>query len=274
MRESSETSQTPDAGAPRAQPYVGSSSQAMPCAVSREVGDPSAMADAPTPAPVSTSPFAAHVGAKPGAIVLVSALAGLSCFGAIGQVTKTMGWFLSQDWSWADSAIRTASYLTNLTIVLSACCFVCVLLAMTSLKRWLPEWTYRPSVVTAVTLYLAFVGCGYNLLLRGYWVPVGIRAVLNEVVHTVVPILAVVYWIFFVPRFALDARRIWLWLIYPLGYLFATLWHGHLSDFYPYPFINVERIGFDHVLRNAAGLIVGFLILMGLFLLINHRRRE
>ena len=270
MRESSETNQPSPARSPRQSRQRNALRPGASALASSNRADEGRVHEGG--APLAAPPFEPAVQATPVAVTLVVLLAGLSCFGAIGQVTKTMGWFLSQDWSWRDSAIRTASYLTNLTIVLSAFCFVAVLLAMTPLKRWLPTWCYRPSVVTAVTLYLAFVGCGYNLLLRGYWVPTGIRAVLNEVVHTIVPILAVVYWIFFVPRFALDARRIWLWLIYPLGYLFVTLWRGSISDFYPYPFINVGRIGYEQVLRNATGLILGFLVLMSLFLAINHRR--
>ncbi|MGF7191758.1 hypothetical protein JOE11_004826 [Robbsia andropogonis] len=225
-------------------------------------------------APLPTPPYESNVRLKPGAVGLVTVLAVLSCFGAVGQVTKTMTWFMSQGWSWAESAIRTASYLTNLTIALSAVCFVVVLLAMTPLKRWLPPWSYRASVITAVTLYLAFVGCGYNLLLRGHWAPTGMRAVLNEVVHTIVPILALIYWMLYVPRFTVNARRLWLWLVYPLGYLFCMLWSGSVRDFYPYPFINVERLGIERVLGNALGLVIGFLALMALFLLINHRRRR
>jgi hypothetical protein len=272
MREPTEPNQAPQTGARQPLRSRGTVRPSVSASAPDHRADQSEAGE--DAAPVATPPFDLSDRARPGAVVLVVALAGLSCFGAIGQVTRTMGWFLSQDRSWADSAIRTVSYLTNLTIILSAVCFVAVLCSMTPLRRWLPAWCYRPSVVTAVTLYLAFVGCGYNLLLRGYWVPSGIRAVLNEVVHTIVPILAAVYWICFVPRFTLDARRIWLWLIYPLGYLIATLWRGSISNFYPYPFINVGRIGYEQVLRNAAALIIGFLLLMAVFLTINHRRRN
>ena len=50
-----------------------------------------------------------------------------------------------------------------------------------------------------------------------------------------VPALAALYWMLFVPRFHLSLRRrCALWLVYPLCYLFVTLWRGSASDFYPY----------------------------------------
>lgn len=170
-----------------------------------------------------------------------------------------------------DALDRSSSYLTNLTVLLTAICFAFVAI------RWqtkIARFFRSPPVVSAIVVYMAFVGVAYNLLLRGLWVPTGSRAVLNELLHTVVPILAVVYWILFVPRFHLNVRQCVLWLFYPLLYLFVTLWRGSRSDFYPYPFINVDELGYRHVLFNSAMLVLAFLVLMGVFLLFNHRRRQ
>jgi hypothetical protein len=51
-----------------------------------------------------------------------------------------------------------------------------------------------------------------------------------------------------------------------------TLWRGSETDFYPYPFINVSELGYERVLINTLLLLVGFVLLMGVFVAINHRR--
>lgn len=121
---------------------------------------------------------------------------------------------------------------------------------------------------------MVFVGIAYNLLLRGYWTPTAFRLLLNESLHSVLPMLAALYWVLFVPRFPLRLRHCLLWLVYPLAYLGVTFWRGSLSDFYPYPFINVEQLGIRHVVVNSALLFGGFLMLMAVFVGINSRRRH
>ncbi len=99
-------------------------------------------------------------------------------------------------------------------------------------------------------------------------------ALVNETLHSVVPALAVLYWVLFVPRFHLSLRHCVFWLVYPLCYLFATLWRGSASDFYLYWFINVSELGYERVLLNSMMLVGGFLVLMSVFLVINHRRED
>jgi len=48
------------------------------------------------------------------------------------------------------------------------------------------------------------------------------------------------------------------------------LWRGAGSGFYPYPFINVKQLGYQHVLLNASGLLLSFLLLIGLLQAINR----
>ena len=49
-----------------------------------------------------------------------------------------------------------------------------------------------------------------------------------------------------------------------------TLWRGALSGSYPYPFIDVNTLGYLRVAVNASLLLVGFLGLMGLFIAVNR----
>jgi uncharacterized membrane protein len=114
------------------------------------------------------------------------------------------------------------------------------------------------------------VGIAYNLLLRYLGTPYGWREVLNEVQHSALPVLGVLYWLFCVRRFRWRMHHGVLALIYPIAYLIVTFWRGGLSHFYPYPFLNVDRLGGAVVAHNVVFLIIGFFVLMGILLLINR----
>jgi len=108
--------------------------------------------------------------------------------------------------------------------------------------------------------------------LRGHASTLRARALLTELLHTVVPLLCALYWLLFVPRFHLLLRDCLFWLVYPLCYLLMTFWRGSETDFYPYPFIDVSELGYGRVLINTMSLLFGFFLLMAVFIAINHRR--
>jgi hypothetical protein len=197
------------------------------------------------------------------------AIAVISWFALSAQVDITIGRTLANGMSLMDGLARLTSYLTNLTTLLSAACYSALAIRG---NNPVSRFFRQPQVSSAVTAYLIFVGIAYNLLLRQLWHPEGFRALVNESLHTVLPLLSAVYWIFFVPSFQSSFKRSLLWLIYPLTYLFITLWRGNSSGFYPYPFIDVRQLGYGHVLFNAAGLLLSFLLLMALLLALNRSR--
>jgi hypothetical protein len=202
-------------------------------------------------------------------LLLAACIATMAWLALAAQTDITVHRMLARGQSVFDGIERLSSYLTNLTIFAIALCFSCVAARAGSP---LGRFFRKPPVVTAVVVYIVFVGLAYNLLLRYLWTPSGYRAVLNECLHTVVPVLSVLYWVLFVPRFHLTLRKCLLWLIYPLSYLCITLWRGSTSDFYPYPFIDVGELGYPHVLFNASLLVMAFVTLMGVIVALNHRR--
>jgi hypothetical protein len=198
--------------------------------------------------------------------LLIAVLAWLA-FAA--QTDITIGRMLSRGLGVIEGIERMSIYLTNLTIFAVAVSFTCV----AARARSAPARFFRkPPVLTAVIVYMVFVGLAYNTLLRHLWTPLGYRALLNELLHTVIPLLCALYWLLFVPRFHLLLRDCLFWLVYPLCYLFMTLWRGSETDFYPYPFIDVSELGYQRVLINTLLLLFGFVLLMGVFVAINHRR--
>jgi hypothetical protein len=185
------------------------------------------------------------------------------------QTDITIGRLAVRGYGVLDAIERMSSYLTNLTVLLCAIGFTCVALRPpTPVGRFFRA----PTVVTAIVVYMAFVGLAYNLLLRHLWTPSGYRSLVNESLHTVLPILCALYWLLFVPRFHLTIRQSLLWLVYPLAYLIVTMLRGSVSAFYPYPFIDVLELGYARVLFNETLLVGAFLGLMALFIAINHRR--
>jgi len=73
-----------------------------------------------------------------------------------------------------------------------------------------------------------------------------------------------------VPKGTLRAKQVLSWLIFPLVYAGYTFAHGALSGFYPYPFLNVTKLGYPQVLLNCVLLTVGF-SLLGLFVVVIDR---
>jgi hypothetical protein len=174
-------------------------------------------------------------------VTLAAVIAVISWIAIVAQANVTIDRTLARGLTVFDGLARMSSYLTNLTALACAICFTCV--ALRRNRSALVRFFRQPTVVTAVVVYMVFVGLAYNLLLRGLWSPAPFRRLLTESLHSVLPMLATLYWVLFVPRFHLRWRHCLLWLVYPLVYLGVTFWRGSLSDFYPYPFINVETLG-------------------------------
>lgn len=207
-------------------------------------------------------------------IALSMSIALIAWLAFAAQTDITVHRMVSRGYGVMDGIERLTSYLTNLTIFTCALCFTCVACVACFTRRSPPLLRFfrHPPVVTAVTCYIVFVGFAYNLLLRHLWTPSGWRMLLNESLHTVVPLLAALYWLLFVPRFHLTLRHLLWWLVYPLGYLALTMLRGAFSDFYPYPFIDVGELGYERALINASLLVLAFMLLMAVFVAINHRR--
>ena len=124
----------------------------------------------------------------------------------------------------------------------------------------------RPSVATAITVYIIIVGVVYNIVLRPLWNPQGLQLVVDELLHSVIPVLMLAYWFAFVPKGKLGWKQFLPWMLYPLIYLVYVLIRGSLSGYYPYPFINVESLGYEKVFINC-GFVFGTFIFFSLLLI-------
>lgn len=135
-----------------------------------------------------------------------------------------------------------------------------------------------PALKGAVTLYVAITGLVYHLVLTnpasGFAIGPVERtlpdAIGNQLLHTVVPLLAVLDWLLFDERGRFRWRHALYWLAFPLGYLTFALVRGLVVDKYPYPFINVDELGYDGVSVSSLAFAVAFWILGLLFVAIDR----
>lgn len=127
-----------------------------------------------------------------------------------------------------------------------------------------------PTVSGGVVVSIVLVGVAYSVLLRHLWTPQGWQWVADELLHDVMPLVFVVYWWRCVDKGHLRARHLLYWMLYPVGYFGYTLLRGHGIGFYPYPFVDVAKLGYGQVVVNALGVLAGF-VLIGVGLILVDR---
>lgn len=133
--------------------------------------------------------------------------------------------------------------------------------------------TYRPGILSAVTVYIFMVGIVYQVLLRHIWQPKGLQLIVDELLHTINPLIVILYWYLYEEKSLVKYSQIKGWLVYPLAYLVYIMIRGSFSGFYPYPFVNVAEIGLARVLLNS-GLLTLFFIVISFLLIIIGRKTE
>jgi hypothetical protein len=125
----------------------------------------------------------------------------------------------------------------------------------------------------AAVLYMAITGVVFALLLSGMqeelqttfsWV--------DFTVHKLMPVVLVADWLLDPPRHRLPRWTVIAWLAFPAAWLTYTLIRGASVDWYPYPFVDVSRLGYDGVLARAAVLTVGFAAAAAALLWLGNRR--
>ena len=124
----------------------------------------------------------------------------------------------------------------------------------------------KPFSETAVAVYIFVVGLVYNLILRSLWKPTGLQLVADELLHVAIPVLYLIYWICFVSKVSLKWRYSFDWLLFPFFYLIYALIRGSVEGFYPYPFLDLEKLSGNRVFLNCLGLTGVFFVIGLLFI--------
>lgn len=180
-------------------------------------------------------------------------------------ITAILGWFAlaaqlyliiqNRVASVAETVIRYFSFFTILTNIIVALCVTILLVKPNS--KW-GNFFSRPVTLTAITVYITIVGIVYNVILRFLWQPQGLQYVVDELLHTIIPILFILLWVLYVPKLELKYRNALPWLLYPFLYVIYTAVRGEITGYYPYPFIDVIQLGYSKVIMNSVGLVIAF----------------
>ena len=142
--------------------------------------------------------------------------------------------------------LRYFTILTNLAVGL----------AFTRLC-WRPERP-APALFGGLTLNILLVAIVYRLLLAGTLVQTPEERFADAFLHSATPALVLLFWLMRVRRGALRYRDVGPWAAVPLIYFAYALARGTVDGIYPYPFIDVGRIGWGATLVNAALIAAGF----------------
>lgn len=165
--------------------------------------------------------------------------------------------------SLTETTIRFFSYFTILTN-----CLVALYFSVLWYKKPVSLSTRfeKAGFLTAITLYIMTVGVVYQLLLRNLWEPTGMQRIVDELLHSFIPVYVFVFWILFENKKEISWKTILSWFLYPLIYLIFILFRGYFSGFYPYPFVDVNQLGLAKVLTNCCLLFLAFTISALLFI--------
>lgn len=190
---------------------------------------------------------------------LIVLFGAITWYAVIAQYVLMMG---NRTTSVAETVIRFFSFFTILTNIIVAVYFTMLLLA----KGKARDSFERPGTLTAVTIYITIVGLVYQVALRHVWSPTGMQLVVNELLHSVIPVLVLVFWFLYENARPIRYVSILTWAIYPLLYLVYILIRGSISDFYPYHFIDVNSLGMTKTLYNSAVILILFIVISGVLL--------
>lgn len=163
----------------------------------------------------------------------------------------------------AVKSVEFFSYFTILTNMLAAAALAAPLAAPRSAFA---AWAERSGPRAAIATYLAITAVVYHTMLASQWDPQGLRKVSDTILHTITPI-----------AFLLDVamrggQGPTRWIVaakamaFPALFGVWTLAHGALTNWYPYPFMNVAKRGYPKVLLTMVEMSVAFALVALIFI--------
>jgi hypothetical protein len=117
-----------------------------------------------------------------------------------------------------------------------------------------------PLLLGGITLAILLVGIIYATLLQGLHVLSGPALVADILLHKVSPVAMALWWLLFAPRARLRWSAPWWWTLYPVAYLVYVLARGRSDGRYPYPFLDVAKLGWTQTALNVGGIALGFIL--------------
>ena len=153
---------------------------------------------------------------------------------------------------------------------------VAVLATLLALRPWRDSHLLRVLQLDALIM-ITVTGLVYAVLLGPTATLSGWQYPANSLLHQITPLVTVIVFLVAGPRGRLAWRTIPEALVLPLVWVGYTLVRGAVIGAYPYPFIDVVRLGYGQVLINVVGIAVFGVIIGAIFVAIDRwlsRRRS
>jgi hypothetical protein len=172
-------------------------------------------------------------------VTVLCAAAGIAL--SVYTATQTPGQFHSA----VARGFNTFAFFTTLSNLIVGA--TALLLAVRQDRTTTVFQTFRLTGLVAITI----TGIVYHVALSSVFDLDGVHQLGNQLVHTIVPLLAVIGWVAFGPRGLTSARIAGLSLLFPACWLAFTLIRGAVIHWYPYPFLDVTTIGYGKAILNS-----------------------
>jgi len=173
--------------------------------------------------------------------------------------------------NWGEQTIRFFSYMTIWTNILMTLSFLIPLLFS---KSRFASFFQKPVIESGIFVFALIVMVIYHFFLASIWNPEGLQRVVDISLHYIMPLLYVFYWILYGVKGHQTFKNSIVWLAYPLAYSVFVMLRGFIADWYPYPFIDVPKLGYASVLRNMVLIAVAYLIVGLIVIIIDKRLRR
>ena len=169
--------------------------------------------------------------------------------------------------TFAGAIIQILSYFTVLTNILVALAYAYILLTPNSKAD---KFFSRTATLTAIAVYITIVGCIYNLILSSQWNPQGLFKMADILLHTISPVMFIIFWLVFVVKEKLRWVLVIKWLWFPFFYLVYSLIRGQILGIYPYFFMDIGVLGYKQSLINCLFVLLAFVSFSGIFVSVSR----
>lgn len=191
------------------------------------------------------------------------------CLGCFAVITQLVLFIQNRQTDMAETLVRFFSFFTILTNSL-----VTLFFGIKYFKRSQTSSTFWHSgeTLTAIATFIIIVGLVYQVVLRSIWEPKGMQLLVDELLHAIIPLFVLVYWLIYATASRIKFKQTVIWLLYPVIYTILVIIRGHFSGFYPYPFVNVSELGITKVILNIGIILLLSLVVMSLLIGVNNQR--
>jgi hypothetical protein len=171
---------------------------------------------------------------------------------AIGWISLVLRYLVGQNFETLSKTVVYFSYFSILANILATLMLTEAALLPPGGRRWLT----RPAVASGSTLYMAVVGLA--TLPPPLWMLDQRLLICDSLLHYLMPILVLRFWLVYVPRGKLALWHLTVWLIFPVVYGIYLRFFGT-----PYIAFNAARLGTAQAMTNTALMAISFLAFGG-----------